>query len=136
MAKADQEAHRGKGLESARKALPAGHGQSQETYALHDLSADRQDRQTGHFFLSHERAVQGEQQGGQGMSPKHHTDSKTRPDAGFRGRGEPLVDVTYPSLVLRPRVRTTGGGGIKQTSFTTGSDTVGELQSMVFQQVS
>src|SRR5207248_602329 len=47
MAKADQEAHRGKGLESARKALPAGNGQSHETYALHDLSADRQDRQTG-----------------------------------------------------------------------------------------
>ena len=47
MAKADQEAHRSIGRESARKALPAGHGQSQETYALHDLSADRQDRQAG-----------------------------------------------------------------------------------------
>src|SRR5438874_617493 len=46
MAKADQEAHRGKGLQSARKALPAGHGQSHETYALHDrqstLSIDTQ----------------------------------------------------------------------------------------------
>src|SRR5437868_1181727 len=42
MAKADQEAHRGKGLQSARKALPAGHGQSQETYALNDLSIDTQ----------------------------------------------------------------------------------------------
>src|SRR4051812_12412174 len=40
MAKADQEAHRGIRLESPRKALPAGHGQSQETYALHN-------RQTG-----------------------------------------------------------------------------------------
>jgi hypothetical protein len=47
MAKADQEAHRGKGLQSAGKSLPAGHEQSKETYALHDLSADRQDRQIG-----------------------------------------------------------------------------------------
>src|SRR5438105_15535066 len=47
MAKADQEAHRGIRLQSARKALPAGHGQSHETQAPHELSADRQDRQTG-----------------------------------------------------------------------------------------
>jgi len=40
MAKADQEAHRGIRRQRARKALPAGHGQSQETYALHN-------RQTG-----------------------------------------------------------------------------------------
>src|SRR5438874_1904537 len=53
MAKADQEAHRGIRLLSARKTIPAGNGQSHETYALHDLSADRQDRQTGISINTH-----------------------------------------------------------------------------------